>query len=134
MGRRKYFCEYCEKEFYDDPVNRRRHLTSFSHLRNKGLWYEAVESANNKPIETDNREICKLYLTQGLCAYGDSCRFRHPADVVLPSGLPAESVAAAAAAVGGSLDAARRSRHLPPSLQPPPEGGWKLPLPTLDWG
>lgn len=40
----KYYCDYCEKEFQDTQVARKRHLQSNPHLRAKALWYSSITS------------------------------------------------------------------------------------------
>jgi len=40
----KYYCDYCEKEFQDTQVARKRHLQSKPHLRAKALWYSSSSS------------------------------------------------------------------------------------------
>ncbi|XP_021898769.1 zinc finger CCCH domain-containing protein 3 isoform X4 [Carica papaya] len=124
----KYYCDYCDKEFQDTPAARKRHLQGTHHLRAKALWYNML---------------------QGFCPYGYSCRYRHP-NKNLPT--PANSqgftdmnlrsqIMPSNQLVGGSSlqgNVVRDSMgmswdNLPPSLKPPPEGGYP-PLPFIDWG
>lgn len=41
----KYYCDYCEKEFQDTQVARKRHLQSNPHLRAKALWYSSATTS-----------------------------------------------------------------------------------------
>ncbi|KAG0496498.1 hypothetical protein HPP92_001018 [Vanilla planifolia] len=42
----KYYCDYCDKQFQDTPVARKRHLSGVMHQRNRALWYESVEDSH----------------------------------------------------------------------------------------
>ncbi|OEL15169.1 Zinc finger CCCH domain-containing protein 3 [Dichanthelium oligosanthes] len=85
------------------------------------------------------------FMLQGTCKYGDSCRYFHPK----PGGAN-PSLAAPGKGLGQKFDIGNVSflchvftgnvlgahtswGNLPPSLQPPPEGGYP-PLPLVDWG
>nr|CAD1840089.1 unnamed protein product [Ananas comosus var. bracteatus] len=103
--------------------------------------------------------VCRHFVRTGVCRYGDSCKYYHPKPEFVN---PAAAAAAAAAAsgelrlgvaegvqapnffgnplTGGSSFSGEMARdkmalwgHLPPSLQPPPDGGYP-PLPFVDWG
>ncbi|XP_031389867.1 zinc finger CCCH domain-containing protein 3 isoform X2 [Punica granatum] len=89
---------------------------------------------------------CNRFLKTGFCPYGDSCKYVHPKNIRGPnSQLPPENKQAAMI-LGSQLAAGALSQgdvvtnimgiawgNLPPSLKPPPEGGYP-PLPFLDWG
>ncbi|XP_066308603.1 zinc finger CCCH domain-containing protein 3-like isoform X3 [Miscanthus floridulus] len=76
------------------------------------------------PDGTLAKGICHHFVRTGTCKYGDSCRYFHPK----PDG-----VNPALAASGNILGGHTSWGNLPPSLQPPPEGGYP-PLPFIDWG
>ena len=40
MGK-KYFCDYCDKSFADNPVNRRNHLNGVVHKQMKDMHYRS---------------------------------------------------------------------------------------------
>ncbi|RWR94517.1 zinc finger CCCH domain-containing protein 3 isoform X2 [Cinnamomum micranthum f. kanehirae] len=70
--------------------------------------------------------VCNHFVRTGFCQYGDSCKYFHPKP---NTQIPTQAIPGNVArdSVGISLG------NLPPSLRPPPEGGY-LPLPFVDWG
>lgn len=104
----KYYCDYCEKEFQDTQVARKRHLQSKPHLRAKALWYSSSSSGisllsffslflkgtifnisvsfNTKFLDLVNPQVsnfatkglCNRFITSNFCPFGDSCRYFHP--------------------------------------------------------
>lgn len=40
MGRKRYYCEYCNKSFQDNRQSRRRHLNGLSHQRSKKAYFD----------------------------------------------------------------------------------------------
>ena len=44
---RKYFCDYCEKAFVDNPTSRRRHMTGPVHARNVHAHYAAIDGTSS---------------------------------------------------------------------------------------
>ncbi|KAG8649588.1 zinc finger CCCH domain-containing protein 3 isoform X2 [Manihot esculenta] len=152
----KYYCDYCGKEFQDTPVARKRHLQSSSHHRAKSLWYNSFKSTDPNQAYIDGgagfaKGVCNRFVKSGFCPYGDSCKYLHPTSSnnlqtngSLSQGLMnnvQSPVILGNQLVGGiSLpgDMLRDSMgmpwgNLPPSLQPPPEGGYP-PFPFVDWG
>ncbi|GAB2211941.1 hypothetical protein Droror1_Dr00025280 [Drosera rotundifolia] len=139
----KYYCDYCEKEFQDTPAARKRHLQGIQHQRARALWYKSINHGVDPP-EGFNRGICNRFVKTGLCPYGDSCKYLHPKQATRPvdsqgpplTGFAANSLFLPASSFQGEV--ASRSfgmllGDLPPSLRPPPEGGYP-PLPFIDWG
>ncbi|KAL3858054.1 hypothetical protein ACJMK2_012670 [Sinanodonta woodiana] len=55
MGKR-YYCDYCDKSFADNPVNRKNHLRGVIHNKMRKLHYDSF---------------------RGSCDYGEGCRFSH---------------------------------------------------------
>ncbi|XP_033135110.1 zinc finger CCCH domain-containing protein 3 isoform X1 [Brassica rapa] len=146
----KYYCDYCEKEFQDTQVARKRHLQSNPHLRAKALWYSSITSdVNNQQVSSFvPRGLCNRFVSSNFCPFGDSCRYLHPNNITgnagftnnnnntqPPTGLPNQHIQ------GSSLNRDCFSRRaggagwfdLPPSLRPPPEQGYPQP-PSIDWG
>ncbi|KAL6495695.1 hypothetical protein OROGR_030258 [Orobanche gracilis] len=129
----KYSCDYCNKQFQDTPASRRRHLLGIAHQRAKALWYDTVRSSTqfglNEVQDTLStaKGVCYRFVRTGSCQYGDSCKYYHPKKI-LPN-MNTEGVGASLFGnqMGTSLG------NLPPSLWPPPEGGYP-PLPFIDWG
>ncbi len=145
----KYYCDYCDKQFQDTPFHRKRHLQGVQHQRAKALWYASLREPNADSFGGGG--VCNRFLTTGSCQYGDSCKYYHPKQN--PQSMNMQGIAATnfthipspsftgSQPVGGpSLpgDMVRDSMgvalgNLPPSLRPPPEGGYP-PLPFVDWG
>ncbi|KAL9234919.1 hypothetical protein vseg_009732 [Gypsophila vaccaria] len=141
----KYYCDYCDKEFQDTSAARKRHLESVVHQRNRKLWYDSISSDPhllNVAANAVGKGACHRFVNTGFCPYGDSCKYHHP----VPS-LQGPTIQFTTGAAGnsqfpevGSLQGhvARQSfgmslGNLPPSLMPPPEGGYPS-RPLIDWG
>ncbi|XP_020202940.1 zinc finger CCCH domain-containing protein 3 [Cajanus cajan] len=111
MPARKFYCDYCDKQFQDTPADRKRHVKGILHQQAKARWYDSF-----KQIPNPNPPLCFHLLNTGFCRHGESCKYLHPTK------SPIETTPSP----GNVL-------NLPPSLQPPPQGGYPH-LPFLDWG
>ncbi|KAL9427065.1 hypothetical protein AB3S75_033785 [Citrus x aurantiifolia] len=151
----KYYCDYCDKQFQDTYFARKRHLQGIQHLRAKALWYDSLNETNQTYPDGFPKGVCSRFVKAGFCPFGDSCKYLHPknnpAQNTGNQGLRAtgftdinarsSSVDQRIYLAGGSSfpgDMMRDSMgmswgNLPPSLKPPPEGGYPL-LPFVDWG
>ncbi|VFQ79875.1 unnamed protein product [Cuscuta campestris] len=121
----KYYCDYCDKEFQDTLAARRRHLQGLHHQRAKALWYKSLcnPQVHSHP-KSFNNGVCHRFFQTGSCPDRDSCRFYHPKQNTQsrnPDGII------------GDMYRVTSLGNIPPSLMPPPEGGYP-PLPFLDWG
>lgn len=38
---KRYYCDYCDKSFQDNPRNRSKHMRGYHHLRNKEMHYNS---------------------------------------------------------------------------------------------
>lgn len=150
----KYYCDYCDKQFQDTAFARKRHLQGPQHQRAKSLWYHSLR-ANPNYSSGDSFGtvgVCNRFVRTGSCPYGDSCKYLHPKQ-------NPQSINTSGTAVTNfidntqSLDTMERQQaggaslqgntlregfgfslgNLPPSLKPPPEGGYPS-LPFVDWG
>ncbi|XP_054780123.1 zinc finger CCCH domain-containing protein 3 [Prosopis cineraria] len=146
----KYYCDYCDKHIQDTPPARKRHLQGIQHLRAKALWYDSLKFQDPRQVYSDGfvKGVCTRFVKTGYCQYGDSCKYVHPRILtnanpqggVLDNMQPA-ALTTATNLVGGGCppgNAVQGSMgmawdNLPPSLKPPPEGGYPV-LPFLDWG
>ncbi|KAI3776334.1 hypothetical protein L1987_46110 [Smallanthus sonchifolius] len=137
----KYYCDYCDKQFQDTPFHRKRHLQGIHHQKAKALWYTSVPPDPNQI--SVHPGVCNRFILTGSCPYGDSCKYLHPnhnlqnrnmqgftvannMEAQLPS-FPMSQPIERSSLPGGMLG------NLPPSLRPPPEGGYPS-LPFVDWG
>ncbi|XP_016905065.1 zinc finger matrin-type protein 5 [Apis cerana] len=76
MGRR-YYCEYCDRSFKDDPEARKKHLSSLQHAKNRADHYNMFKDPEIILREESTKIPCKWYLTNGECAFGLGCRYSH---------------------------------------------------------
>ncbi|XP_057539757.1 zinc finger CCCH domain-containing protein 3 isoform X5 [Amaranthus tricolor] len=141
----KYYCDYCDKEFQDTPAARKRHLQGLQHQRNRKLWYDSLslpQAPNqiNVTTQTFGKGLCNRFLKTGFCQYGDSCKYFHPKhNVQSPSTQDTHNFVDNLQLQGGiqghvaSQSFGMSLGNLPPSLRPPPDGGYPL-LPFIDWG
>uniref|UniRef100_A0ACD5VH71 Uncharacterized protein n=1 Tax=Avena sativa TaxID=4498 RepID=A0ACD5VH71_AVESA len=158
----KYYCDYCDKEFQDTAGARRRHLQGSQHHRARALWYDTIRRQESQAgasplLQADGpvlgQGVCNHFVRTGTCKFGDACRYFHPKPhavnpALAPSGpLPGAMVqqpnfqpgfVGYQPVEGNSFSGNLLARHtswgnLPPSLQPPPEGGHPQ-LPFVDWG
>ncbi|XVF05905.1 hypothetical protein REPUB_Repub06bG0002200 [Reevesia pubescens] len=136
----KYYSDYCEKQFQDTPHARKRHLQGLQHLRAKAQWFHSLNLNSTKDPPRGSTQpfpkgVCNRFLKTGFCQYGDNCKYFHPKNDS-PSANPQAAPAPAPAPVSGGVEGAGMGMswgNLPPSLKPPPEGGYP-PLPFVDWG
>ncbi|XP_057963095.1 zinc finger CCCH domain-containing protein 3 isoform X2 [Malania oleifera] len=119
----KYYCDYCDKQFQDTPSARKRHLQGLQHQRSKALWFDSFKDPYQTYPESFTKGVCNRFIrTFSGTSVTDN----------IQSPVPGNQL------VGGSGNVVRESigiswGNLPPSLKPPPEGGYP-PLPFLDWG
>ncbi|XP_022719586.1 zinc finger CCCH domain-containing protein 3-like [Durio zibethinus] len=130
----KYYCDYCGKQFQDTPSARKRHLQGLQHLRAKAQWFHSLNATNDPNhsfTEPFAKGLCNRFLKTGFCQYGDNCKYFHP-----KKDSPTTNPQAAPEPAPGGVEGAGMGMtwgNLPPSLKPPPEGGYP-PLPFVDWG
>lgn len=150
----KYYCDYCDKEFQDTAYARKRHLQGVQHQRAKSLWYHSLRANQINPSGDPfpTLGVCNRFVTTGSCPYGDSCKYLHPKQNPQSTTTPGTTVTnftdntqsldmmepqqAGGASLQGNIlrDGLGISLgNLPPSLKPPPEGGYSS-LPFVDWG
>uniref|UniRef100_A0A803PVX1 C3H1-type domain-containing protein n=1 Tax=Cannabis sativa TaxID=3483 RepID=A0A803PVX1_CANSA len=131
----KYHCDYCDKEFQDSPFARKRHL----------------QDQNQVYAEGFGNGVCNRFVKTGICQYGDSCKYLHPKNTVQnlnnSQGRPGfvgsnqSPIFQGNQVIGTNSMSGDTVRdrmgiswgNLPPSLKPPPEGGYPS-LPFVDWG
>ncbi|PKI59336.1 hypothetical protein CRG98_020267 [Punica granatum] len=112
----KYYCDYCDKQFQDTHFSRKRHLQGLQHLRARALWVFA------HMVIPANMSIPRTFEVRTVSF--------HRAAMILGSQLAAGALSQGDV-VTNIMGIAWG--NLPPSLKPPPEGGYP-PLPFLDWG
>ncbi|XP_074348322.1 zinc finger CCCH domain-containing protein 3 isoform X1 [Apium graveolens] len=148
----KYYCDYCDKEFQDTSYARKRHLQGVQHQRSKSLWYHSLRTTSGDSSFAPTLGLCNRFLTSGSCPYGDSCKYLDPKQNPHSTNTSGTTVTnytdntrsldlmehqqAGGASLQSSIlrDGLGISLgNLPPSLKPPPEGGYPS-VPFVDWG
>ncbi|CAK9181174.1 unnamed protein product [Ilex paraguariensis] len=135
----KYYCDYCDKQFQDTAGARKRHLQGVQHQRAKAQWYDSFRDPNQLNPDSFGKGVCNRFVRTGSCQYGDSCKYYHPKqnfqDNMQSSSIQGSQLGGGVSLPGDMIrDNMRMSLgNLPPSLKPPPEGGYP-PLPFIDWG
>ncbi|KAL8240174.1 hypothetical protein R6Q59_013529 [Mikania micrantha] len=139
----KYYCDYCDKQFQDTPFHRKRHLQGLHHQKAKALWYQSSippSDPNQISVHSSATGVCNRFIRTGSCPYGDSCKYIHPNQNRNMQGFTvASNVQTQLPSFSMSQPLERSSLpggmlgNLPPSLRPPPEGGYPS-LPFVDWG
>eukprot|EP00270_Netrium_digitus_P014492 TRINITY_DN4926_c0_g1_i3.p1 TRINITY_DN4926_c0_g1~~TRINITY_DN4926_c0_g1_i3.p1 ORF type:complete len:117 (-),score=20.46 TRINITY_DN4926_c0_g1_i3:118-468(-) len=113
----RYYCDFCDKQFIDNPVARRRHMRGMSHQRNKKMWYQQFKGPHHPP------NIVAL-------------------DNTLPSSSASAAIRGSSSSPSGAglsnwLASMARNEKLPPSLLPPTAHGVRSLAQesvTVDWG
>ncbi|XP_023739104.1 zinc finger CCCH domain-containing protein 3 isoform X2 [Lactuca sativa] len=124
----KYYCDYCDKQFQDTPFHRKRHLQGLLHQKAKALWYASIpRDPNQVSLQSSTVGLCNRFIRTGSCPYGDSCKYVHPNQNLPNMNMQGFAGGMVVDRMGVMLG------NLPPSLRPPPEGGYP-PLPFVDWG
>ncbi|XP_071698830.1 zinc finger CCCH domain-containing protein 3 [Rutidosis leptorrhynchoides] len=147
----KYYCDYCDKQFQDTPFHRKRHLQGLQHHKAKALWYASIPpDPNQVPLHSSSTTtgVCNRFIRTGSCPYGDNCKYFHPnqsrnmqgftvtnnMETQLPNFSGSQPIEKSSLPGGMMIDRmGGMVGNLPPSLRPPPEGGYP-PLPFVDWG
>eukprot|EP01106_Pelomyxa_sp_JSP_P005583 TRINITY_DN18864_c0_g1_i1.p1 TRINITY_DN18864_c0_g1~~TRINITY_DN18864_c0_g1_i1.p1 ORF type:complete len:142 (-),score=13.65 TRINITY_DN18864_c0_g1_i1:104-529(-) len=131
----KYYCEHCQRSFNDSPRGRRRHFASDRHIALVRLHRETWARLPPPTAPRVRTEPCVALMTTGVCDHGDECKYSHAFHVLekFCSGekkqRPEEATKAAQQTrappqLPPALEAI--SDSLPPSLMPPPPGGYKF--------
>ncbi|KAI3866180.1 hypothetical protein MKW92_017715 [Papaver armeniacum] len=142
----KYYCDYCDKQFQYTTFARKRHCEGLQHQRAKAFYYDSLKDPDRIQGDGFGKGVCNHFIRTGFCQYGDSCKYFHPKpnfqNPSIPGVMVQPPIAAGSqfAGRGGtvSMDLIRDGMgvslgNLPPSLRPPPEGGYPT-LPFVDWG
>ena len=64
MGKR-YYCDYCNKSFADNPVSRKTHLSGVVHAQNKRAHYDAFRDEEEILRDEANKRPCRTFLSSG---------------------------------------------------------------------
>ncbi|XP_077996239.1 zinc finger matrin-type protein 5-like [Glandiceps talaboti] len=76
MGKR-YYCDYCDKTFPDNPQNRKKHLNGIQHQLAAKSHYDQFKDPAIKIKEEAQKNPCRRFQQTGFCNFGVSCRYSH---------------------------------------------------------
>ncbi|KAK4471016.1 hypothetical protein MN116_006516 [Schistosoma mekongi] len=76
MGKR-FICDYCDKSFPDNPVNRRNHLKGIQHQQARKLHYDKFLDPKEKLNIEKSKKPCLTFRNSGTCNYGPLCKYSH---------------------------------------------------------
>ena len=66
MGKR-YYCDYCNKSFADNPVSRKTHLSGVVHAQNKRVHYDSFRDEEEILKDESSKRPCRAFLSSGKC-------------------------------------------------------------------
>ncbi|TNN81270.1 Zinc finger matrin-type protein 5 [Liparis tanakae] len=127
MGRR-YYCDYCDRSFQDNMHNRKKHLNGVQHHRAKKAWYDYFRDERQQREDYVDRKLPGRSIEEWLSrrekkqtalgSQGDLKDKEDSEEGQEESDIPQQLLSIP---------------NLPPSLRPPPPGGWKVRVNT-EWG
>jgi len=128
---KKYYCDYCDRYFTDSQYARKKHNATQQHQVMVKLHYDSFKDPSMLLQEAAGKTPCPSFLETGTCPWGTACRFSHlPQHFPFPDQLPS-----------GEAKKIERIRvdvqlpsNLPPSMTPPPVGGWDYSQYPAHWG
>ncbi|XP_067951263.1 zinc finger matrin-type protein 5-like [Watersipora subatra] len=77
MGKKRYFCDYCDKHFADNPQTRKKHNLGVQHSIAKRIHFDKFKGAEELLKDDETKEACRRFLATGECQYGSTCRHSH---------------------------------------------------------
>lgn len=76
MGRKKYFCDYCEVHVQNNPQIIKKHNEGLAHQKLRTSHFEKFKSLEEIIAQERSKTLCKRAATNS-CAFGTFCRFSH---------------------------------------------------------
>ncbi|KAL8610892.1 hypothetical protein ACOMHN_056747 [Nucella lapillus] len=76
MGRR-YYCDFCDKAFSDNPASKKNHFNGTFHQQMRKAHYDSFRDPASILAAESAKKPCHKFQQTGLCDYGDGCRFSH---------------------------------------------------------
>ncbi|XP_043571763.1 zinc finger matrin-type protein 5 isoform X2 [Chiloscyllium plagiosum] len=144
MGK-TYFCDYCGRSFQDNLHNRKKHLQGVQHQRAKKFWFDCFRDSATILAEELAKKPCRKFLQSEENKVGHDNRSTPDINEWL---LKRAKRKESNSNISGSemakevddepvvywLPPGYQAVHeLPPSLHPPPPGGWKTAV-NVEWG
>ncbi|XP_002735854.1 zinc finger matrin-type protein 5-like [Saccoglossus kowalevskii] len=76
MGKR-YYCDYCDKSFADNPQNRKKHMKGVQHMKVVKDHYDQFKDPAIKLREESAKKPCRKFQMNGHCSFGSLCIYGH---------------------------------------------------------
>lgn len=78
MGRRRFFCDFCDKRIPSGLNHRKTHQQSIQHLQNKANYYRQYQvNPTDFLREEQLKRLCHQWFQRGSCSYRDKCKYSH---------------------------------------------------------
>ncbi|XP_055708518.1 zinc finger matrin-type protein 5 [Phlebotomus papatasi] len=77
MGKKNYYCEYCQKSFKDILGIRKNHLKGLQHQKAVSEHYAKFKDLKEIFLEESRKKTCKRIFEGLECKFGTQCRFSH---------------------------------------------------------
>lgn len=74
---KRYYCDFCDKSFADNPVARKNHMYGVFHQKNRKQHYDSFRDPEIILFEEVNKKPCKHFMQSGTCNFLENCRFSH---------------------------------------------------------
>lgn len=74
---KRYYCDYCDRSFSDNPVVKKNHFNGTTHQNNRKRHYDSFRDPEIILFEEINKKPCQFFIKKGKCNFGDNCRFSH---------------------------------------------------------
>lgn len=74
---KRYYCDYCDRSFSDNPVLKKNHFNGTTHQNNRKRHYDSFRDPEIILFEEVSKKPCQFFIKKGQCNFGESCRFSH---------------------------------------------------------
>ncbi|ESO12320.1 hypothetical protein HELRODRAFT_146232, partial [Helobdella robusta] len=74
---KRYYCDYCDKSFADNPTNRKNHLSGVQHKIAKQNHYDQFKDPKIILMENFSKKPCHKFQQDGVCRFGEVCKYSH---------------------------------------------------------
>ncbi|TWW66075.1 Zinc finger matrin-type protein 5 U11/U12 small nuclear ribonucleoprotein 20 kDa protein [Takifugu flavidus] len=128
MGKR-YYCDYCDRSFQDNMHNRKKHLNGVQHHRAKKAWFDHFKEEKRRKEGFED----KLFHERSVEDWLSRREKKRKSAPSTKGDLTTEEDSEEDQSDRDVLLQLLSVPNLPPSLLPPPSGGWKV-QENAEWG